>query len=107
MTMAVFGQLCRAPTHMPAVQHLTKGSAADRLSRGVLRPSLKPRRYGRRFARRRALSTPTAMFVRFRFVSYVALTVLAFGTLGRAPRLVTLRAQDLPAAVSAATQSGE
>lgn len=49
----------------------------------------------------------TAMFVRFRFVSYVALTVIAFGTLGRAPRLVTLRAQDLPAAVSAATQTGE
>jgi hypothetical protein len=47
------------------------------------------------------------MFVRFRLVSYVALTVIAFGTLGRAPRLVTLRAQDLPAAVSNATQAGE
>jgi hypothetical protein len=47
------------------------------------------------------------MFVGFRFVSYVTLTVIAFGTLGRAPRLVTLRAQDLPAAISAATQTGE
>jgi hypothetical protein len=44
---------------------------------------------------------------RFRLVSYVALTVIAFGTLGRAARLVTLRAQDLPAAVSNATQAGE
>ena len=47
------------------------------------------------------------MFARFRLVSYVALTVIAFGTLGRAPRLLTLRAQDLPAAVSAASQTGE
>jgi hypothetical protein len=47
------------------------------------------------------------MFSRFRLVSYVALTVIAFGTLGRPPRLVTLRAQDLPAAVSAATQSSD
>jgi hypothetical protein len=47
------------------------------------------------------------MFARFRLVSYVALTVIAFGTLGRAPRFVTLRAQDLPAAVSTAPQAGE
>ena len=53
------------------------------------------------------LSNARAMFVRLRLDSYVALTVIAFGTLGRAPRLVTLRAQDLPAAVSNATLAGE
>ena len=45
------------------------------------------------------------MRLSFRLCSYIALTVLAFGTLGRAPRLITLRAQDLPAAISAATPS--
>jgi len=39
---------------------------------------------------------------RFRLASYIVLTVLAFGTLGKAPRLVTLRAQDLPPVASAA-----
>jgi hypothetical protein len=43
----------------------------------------------------------------FLLCSYIALTALAFGMLGRAPRLVTLRAQDLPAAISAATPSLE
>jgi hypothetical protein len=47
------------------------------------------------------------MRLRFRLLSYIALTVVAFGTLGRAPRLVTLRAQDLPAAVSSVTPLGE
>jgi hypothetical protein len=45
------------------------------------------------------------MRVRLRFISYVVLTVVAFGTLGRPPRLVTLRPQDLPASVSVATPS--
>lgn len=107
MTMAASGRLCRAPTHTPGGQRLTNGSAAGGHSRSALRPSVKPRGYGERFARPPGLPKFTAMFVRFRFVSYVALTVIAFGTLGRAPRLVTLRAQDLPAAVSAATQTGE
>ena len=47
------------------------------------------------------------MRYRLRFMSYVAFTIVAFATLGRAPRLVTLRAQDLPASVSLMTPGSE
>jgi len=46
------------------------------------------------------------MTTRFRLFSYVALTIVAFGTLGRAPRLVALRAH-LPAAVSTTAPQSE
>jgi hypothetical protein len=47
------------------------------------------------------------MRCRLRFLSYVGLTVLAFVMVGRPPRVPTLRAQDLPATVSATISAGE
>ena len=47
------------------------------------------------------------MRYRLRFISFVAFTILAFGTVGRAPRVPTLRAQDLPATMSVVTSAGE
>ena len=49
----------------------------------------------------------TLMSHRVRLVSYVALTVLAFATVGRAPRLLTARARDLPPTASTMTPGGE
>jgi hypothetical protein len=47
------------------------------------------------------------MVHRLRLYSYVAFTVMAFATVGRAPRLMMLRARDLPPAASMLTLSGE
>ena len=47
------------------------------------------------------------MQCRFRFISYVALTMLAFATVGRAPRMPEFRAQNLPEGTVLAAQASE